>query len=98
MLATTTPAPWRPSTSGDLQREIDATPSVAVTRAPDGPAVVESFVVIDPDGAHPAATVIGRLPDGLSVADALLPDALKNANPLGLARLVDGITTRESLA
>ena len=30
--------------------------------------------------------------------DALLPDALKNANPLGLARLVDGITTRESLA
>ena len=29
--------------------------------------------------------------------DALLPDALKNANPLGLARLVDGITTRESL-
>ena len=30
--------------------------------------------------------------------DALLPDALKNANPLGVARLVDGITTRESLA
>jgi 2,5-dioxopentanoate dehydrogenase len=30
--------------------------------------------------------------------DALLPDALKNANPLGIARLVDGITTRDSLA
>lgn len=30
--------------------------------------------------------------------DALLPDALKNANPLGIARLVDGVTTRESLA
>jgi len=29
--------------------------------------------------------------------DALLPDALKNANPLGIARLVDGITTREAL-
>ncbi|MFZ6047584.1 aldehyde dehydrogenase (NADP(+)) [Pseudomonas sp. CR3202] len=29
--------------------------------------------------------------------DALLPDALKNANPLGIARLVDGVTTREAL-
>ncbi|MDT4811359.1 Alpha-ketoglutaric semialdehyde dehydrogenase [compost metagenome] len=29
--------------------------------------------------------------------DALLPDALKNANPLGIARLVDGATTREAL-
>ncbi|MCO6058915.1 aldehyde dehydrogenase (NADP(+)), partial [Pseudomonas sp. MOB-449] len=27
--------------------------------------------------------------------DALLPDALKDANPLGIARLVDGVTTRE---
>ncbi|MEX6501753.1 aldehyde dehydrogenase (NADP(+)) [Pseudomonas zhanjiangensis] len=30
--------------------------------------------------------------------DALLPAALQNANPLGIARLVDGETTRESLA
>jgi NADP-dependent aldehyde dehydrogenase len=29
--------------------------------------------------------------------DALLPDALKNANPLGIARLVDGKSTREPL-
>ncbi|MDA8482259.1 aldehyde dehydrogenase (NADP(+)) [Pseudomonas resinovorans] len=29
--------------------------------------------------------------------DALLPDALKNANPLDIARLVDGVTTREAL-
>ena len=29
--------------------------------------------------------------------DALLPEALQNANPLGLARLVDGITTRDAL-
>ncbi|MCO6057946.1 hypothetical protein NG726_14855, partial [Pseudomonas sp. MOB-449] len=27
----------------------------------------------------------------------LLPDALKDANPLGIARLVDGVTTREVL-
>ncbi|QEY75377.1 aldehyde dehydrogenase (NADP(+)) [Pseudomonas denitrificans (nom. rej.)] len=29
--------------------------------------------------------------------DALLPDALKNANPLGIARLVDGETTRSAV-
>ncbi|MCJ1884688.1 aldehyde dehydrogenase (NADP(+)) [Pseudomonas sp. LA21] len=29
--------------------------------------------------------------------DALLPDALKDANPLGIARLVDGETTREAI-
>jgi NADP-dependent aldehyde dehydrogenase len=30
--------------------------------------------------------------------DALLPDALKNANPLGLLRLVEGQPTRETRA
>jgi alpha-ketoglutaric semialdehyde dehydrogenase len=29
--------------------------------------------------------------------DSLLPDALKNANPLGIARLLDGVTSREAL-
>ena len=29
--------------------------------------------------------------------DALLPDALKDANPLGIARLVDGETTRNAV-
>ncbi|MNM96095.1 Alpha-ketoglutaric semialdehyde dehydrogenase [compost metagenome] len=29
--------------------------------------------------------------------DALLPEALQNANPLGIQRLVDGVSTRESL-
>ncbi len=29
--------------------------------------------------------------------DALLPEALQNANPLGIQRLVDGVTTRDSL-
>ncbi|TBV00599.1 aldehyde dehydrogenase (NADP(+)) [Phytopseudomonas dryadis] len=29
--------------------------------------------------------------------DALLPDALKNANPLGIARLVDGVSSRDAL-
>ncbi|WP_028238769.1 aldehyde dehydrogenase (NADP(+)) [Stutzerimonas azotifigens] len=33
-----------------------------------------------------------------NMPDALLPDALKNANPLGIARLVDGRSTREALA
>ena len=29
--------------------------------------------------------------------DALLPDALKSANPLGIARLVEGVTSREAV-
>ncbi|SFY11794.1 hypothetical protein, partial [Azotobacter vinelandii] len=29
--------------------------------------------------------------------DELLPDALKNANPLGILRLVDGQPSREAL-
>ncbi|MNI71867.1 Alpha-ketoglutaric semialdehyde dehydrogenase [compost metagenome] len=29
--------------------------------------------------------------------DALLPEVLQNANPLGVQRLVDGVSTRESL-
>jgi alpha-ketoglutaric semialdehyde dehydrogenase len=29
--------------------------------------------------------------------DALLPEALQNANPLGILRLVDGVGTRDSL-
>jgi NADP-dependent aldehyde dehydrogenase len=29
--------------------------------------------------------------------DSLLPDALKNANPLGIARLVDGVSSRDAL-
>jgi NADP-dependent aldehyde dehydrogenase len=32
-----------------------------------------------------------------NVPDALLPDALKNANPLGLQRLVDGKHTTAAL-
>jgi NADP-dependent aldehyde dehydrogenase len=31
------------------------------------------------------------------LGDALLPEALKNANPLGLLRLVNGQPTREAL-
>jgi NADP-dependent aldehyde dehydrogenase len=30
--------------------------------------------------------------------DALLPDALKNGNPLGIERLVNGVKTRDSVA
>ncbi|HFH3923189.1 TPA: iron-containing alcohol dehydrogenase [Pseudomonas aeruginosa] len=33
----------------------------------------------------------------LGLPDALLPDALENANPLGINRLVDGVFSREAL-
>ncbi|MNH46560.1 Alpha-ketoglutaric semialdehyde dehydrogenase [compost metagenome] len=29
--------------------------------------------------------------------DALLPDALKNDNPLGIARLLDGVSSRKAV-
>ena len=39
----------------------------------------------------------GRPVSYQNTPDALLPDALKNANPLGLLRLVDGEWTRGSV-
>jgi NADP-dependent aldehyde dehydrogenase len=30
--------------------------------------------------------------------DSALPDALKNANPLGIQRLVDGVNTQDAIA
>ncbi|WP_035719260.1 acetyl-CoA acetyltransferase [Gordonia shandongensis] len=70
----TSPAPWRHSTSDDVQRALDAVADVPVTRYPEGPATIESFVVIDPDGAAPGATVVGRLPDGSRFLAAVAPD------------------------
>ena len=35
--------------------------------------------------------------DAEAFVDALLPDALKNANPLQIARLVDGASSRDAL-
>ncbi|WP_132991853.1 acetyl-CoA acetyltransferase [Gordonia zhaorongruii] len=59
----TTPTPWRASTSADLQREIDRAPRIELTRYADGPAVIESFTVLDPDLPSRFAAVIARLPD-----------------------------------
>jgi len=55
----------------------------------------------DPRGTSVGSLAIDRFLRPLcyqNYPDALLPDALKNANPLGLTRLVDGVNTRESLA
>ncbi|WP_424326364.1 acetyl-CoA acetyltransferase [Gordonia sp. (in: high G+C Gram-positive bacteria)] len=101
----TAPAPWRRSTSADLQRELDATGSVAVNRHPDGPATVESFVVVDPDGPRPAGTVIGRLPDGarfvaaVDGADRALLDLLSgDDDPIGTPVHVRAGTDRNHVA
>ena len=60
----TTPAPWRESTSAELQARLDAEAQrVPLTRYADGPAVIESYTVMDPDGDKPTGVVIGRLAD-----------------------------------
>ncbi|GAA2380218.1 hypothetical protein GCM10009855_20340 [Gordonia cholesterolivorans] len=97
------PAPWRPSTSADLQRELDAAPSVRVAHYPNGPATIESFVVIDPDGEAPGATVVGRLADGArfvaAVDDPALLDLLRaDDDPIGTPIFVRASTNQNHAA
>lgn len=86
----TAPVPWRPSTSPRLQRDLDARADVALRRFPDGPGVIETYTVLDPDSAAPAGIVIGRLADGArfiaAVApgdDALTDRLLRGDDPIG---------------
>ncbi|NLG48053.1 enoyl-CoA hydratase-related protein, partial [Gordonia sp. (in: high G+C Gram-positive bacteria)] len=99
----TEPVAWRPSTSAGIQRELDAVPSVRVAHYPDGTAVIESFVVIDPDGDRPAATVIGRLPDhSRFVAAVDDPDLLAlmvgDSDPVGTTVYARGTANQNFVA
>ncbi|GAA3957838.1 acetyl-CoA acetyltransferase [Gordonia caeni] len=60
----TTPVPWRPSTSARVQAELDRRERVALCRFPDGPGVIETFTVIDPDRDSRSGIIIGRTADG----------------------------------
>ncbi len=57
----TTPAPWRPDRSGDLQAEVDAWPAPVQARQADGWATIETFTVSRRRGSAPVGIVIGRL-------------------------------------
>ncbi|MFT3661540.1 MAG: acetyl-CoA acetyltransferase [Gordonia sp. (in: high G+C Gram-positive bacteria)] len=60
----TAPAPWRPSTSPEMQAALDRAERVRLCRYADGPAVIETFTVADPDRDSRNGLVVGRLPDG----------------------------------
>ncbi|MGO3327249.1 acetyl-CoA acetyltransferase [Gordonia sp. (in: high G+C Gram-positive bacteria)] len=84
----TTPTPWRASTSDAVQHELDAAPLVPLTRYADGRAVIESFTVLNPDRDDRAGSVIGRLYDGTRfIATAEGSDLLDllcgNEDPVG---------------
>ncbi len=55
---------WSRADPATYQREIDAVPSPAFTRAPSGPATVEALTVVHDRGDPAFAIVIGRQADG----------------------------------
>ncbi|MCX5045649.1 acetyl-CoA acetyltransferase [Aldersonia sp. NBC_00410] len=59
----TTPAPWRPDRSTELQAELDGAPTVATTEQPDGEGTIETYTIRH-DRDKLTAIVVGRLPDG----------------------------------
>jgi alpha-ketoglutaric semialdehyde dehydrogenase len=74
------------------------------------PTGVEVVHAMQHGGPYPATTAPGTTSVGMTaikrflrpvafqnVPDALLPDALKNANPLGIWRMVNGQFTRDAL-
>jgi acetyl-CoA C-acetyltransferase len=89
----TTPAPWRPDRSADLQAEIDAGVSgsgPAQARHADGPATIETYTVTYGRGGAAAGIIIGRLDaDGRRFVargddrDPGLIDLLTSAEPIG---------------
>ncbi|WP_431907478.1 acetyl-CoA acetyltransferase [Amycolatopsis thermoflava] len=80
----TTPAPWRPGRSAELQAELDARPAVPTAVHPDGWATLETYTVQHAAGS---AVVIGRLDDGrrflASTKDEETIGRLLDGEPIG---------------
>jgi len=86
----TTPAPWRPDDSKELQAEIDAWPAPQETRDPEGWAVIETYTVRHSRDGKQTGIVIGRLEaDGRRFVargddrDAALIELLTTGEPIG---------------
>lgn len=69
----TTPVPWRRSTSARVQAELDRSERVALCRFPDGPGVIETFTVLDPGAESRSGIVIGRIDGGSRFIGAVDP-------------------------
>ncbi len=85
----TTPTPWRPDDSANLQAQIDSWPAVEQAREADGWATIETYTVKHRRDGSSAGIVIGRLAtDGRrfvarTADDAELAALLHSAEPIG---------------
>ncbi|MGI8677848.1 MAG: acetyl-CoA acetyltransferase [Jatrophihabitans sp.] len=87
----TTPAPWRPDRSAEVQADLDAAPRVPLALRADGPGVIETYTVRHGAAGKCDGIVIGRLDaDGrrflariLEGDDQLLDALLADAEPIG---------------
>ncbi|SDM27322.1 acetyl-CoA C-acetyltransferase [Nonomuraea maritima] len=86
----TTPSPWRPCRSTDLQSEIDSWPSVDHAAHPDGWATIETYTVTHARDGRRTGVIIGRLQaDGrrflarTAPADEETPALLTTSDPIG---------------
>ncbi|MCV7078140.1 acetyl-CoA acetyltransferase [Mycobacterium szulgai] len=85
----TSPAPWQPDRSAQLQAQIDSAETVVVTENAEGPGTIETYTVRR-DNGRPTGIIIGRLDsDGsrflATTEDDGLIALLTDGDPLGSA-------------
>jgi acetyl-CoA C-acetyltransferase len=78
----TTPTPWKPDRSAQLQAQVTEWPTQSVTETADGIGTVETYTVRRDDG-RPTGIIIGRLDDGSRFLSTTEDDDL-------IALLIDG--------
>ena len=82
----TTPTPWKPGGSAQLQAQVAGWPTEAVTESADGPATVETYTVRR-DSDRLTGIIIGRLADGTRFLSTTEDDEvialLTDGDPLG---------------
>jgi acetyl-CoA C-acetyltransferase len=85
-LYSTTPAPWKPDSSAQLQAQVADWPTQSVTENADGPATVETYTVRR-DSGRLTGIIIGRLADDsrflATTEDEELIALLTDGDPIG---------------
>jgi acetyl-CoA C-acetyltransferase len=85
-LYSTTPAPWKPDSSAQLQAQVADWPTQSVTESADGPATVETYTVRR-DSGRLTGIIIGRLADDsrflATTEDEELIALLTDGDPIG---------------
>jgi acetyl-CoA C-acetyltransferase len=82
----TTPTPWKPDSSAQLQAQVADWPTESVTEHADGPATVETYTVRR-DSGRLTGIIIGRLADNSrflsTTEDEELIALLTDGDPIG---------------